>query len=1586
MRDEPDSSTPPRALRMSIDFLFGKGFLTVRQQRLGAWGTLDELRMEVPDLRFPFDARGGHERFRRIRNQVDRFRVTLSESGLARAVNDAVEEIEGFEDIRVRFAERTLVVTARCTLLSSDGAFAVRLAPAPGRIDAPLQLQLAPIRYVTFGRLALPVQVAFSELVRRLIATPALRPLVSRWGGALNGDTIRLAPLSLILSELFLPLGWKLPGLEKLTGLEFSIRPGVITLGAHAPDASVAGEQRFTSPDAASQGIAARALAAIEATHTMADADARLFSGRFDDALEAYRSAALTPGAPDAHIHRALELLLLDGGDGSMLEALRVIQDRLHADAEDIIALQTAARMAHSGGDPPIPDAWPRLLESLRAGSQAPELLLGALEYARQGVNDAADDAEERVGAALRLAPRHPEALRLRIATARASGDFEVLEDALRRRAVTAPRRSERLEHHLELARLALHRRGDFGEARLWLERARAFAADSGELLAEMAETLAVEERHAEAIQAWDEAARLFEARGEQRAAIRARERAAALWAGPLGQPAAALGELRRARELAPEDLRLLLKLTETTARVGHTEGAMSLAQQALEWEREQTPDERIDVLRVVARVFETAGAPEVAATWRRELLELAPGDRENRVALEQWLRQTGRAEELVALYDTLLERETDPRSAAALHVSLARIQEEALHLPGRAIHHWQAALRLAPDHVEALQHLCRLHAAQGTDLELSEALERLAAESTVDRDTGAMLRASAAEAAWTGGDDVTARRLARAAVANDPRRPAPWRTAWTLLKGRERQAAAQALADLLDNPDEAAAVLVAAADDAFADPDGARQAVVLYRRALSLRDDADVRNRLQTAATRAGLDPERAARPDRPPPERAHQAGPTRHADALRPADPAPRAMAEVEPSGQGEWPDPPEAHSGTADDRWMGASAPPSAEAAGQPDASVDRHPDASPTSPEEPDRAQAACDAARVALEHARREGDLEATARALEILAAETVQPTARASHAAELGALLYHDLEETERARHWLEEARRLDPEGAGRRFEVLTALESIYDELDAPEGLLAVYREKLEEANEPSMREVFRLLMASVLFERLGRPDDALAITEDALRENPGSIPALRLQAEIRLDTGNAGGAAEALRRVLARRELDPFERQEVLRALGNIEWRDLAALGDAASRFEALLQEIPGDTECLSALKQIHCARGAWDECARVLWRELGLLVGAIGAFEDVDDVLAYPPSRVPTLLRGTCARILAEAARVLANVRERHGSAQQLLMLASSHAPDEPFVLEARMDVSGWLGADADEAQAAEALARLVLDPQEQRRLLERAMHAWDRHGAQARVAELHDLLANLAPGNAPALGSDGVEEMVAAATDGPVTGESVPTEAAESGPTGPSTGESANASVDPSADASVSASVDDSVDESVDELPTGPWAPPAVSFGPPAPHPPEPTEERLPELLDLGGLDRLAARRHWDAALGTIEAWLPNARDPAVRRELLLRKGRWIIDQTGSGRNAVLVLKGALILDEDAYDTRFELLRAHLRNRELRLAMEQLRELVARAPAEVLRGPALRSELDRLRALGEPADIARLETLLRDAGVSP
>ena len=163
------AQTPQNPLGLNIDFLFGRGYLWAKNERLSDWITLESLRMEIPDLQFPFDARGGLGRFRNTRCLVREIELGISESGLQEWLRRAASQIDGFTDLRVRFVEGAIHVGLFLEAYGADAYMSFKIAlipPEPARAD---ELHVSLYDYRAYGQLPFPARLIAFHLLTGLL-------------------------------------------------------------------------------------------------------------------------------------------------------------------------------------------------------------------------------------------------------------------------------------------------------------------------------------------------------------------------------------------------------------------------------------------------------------------------------------------------------------------------------------------------------------------------------------------------------------------------------------------------------------------------------------------------------------------------------------------------------------------------------------------------------------------------------------------------------------------------------------------------------------------------------------------------------------------------------------------------------------------------------------------------------------------------------------------------------------------------------------------------------------------------------------------------------------------------------------------------------------------------------------------------------------------------------------------------------------------------------------------------------------------------------------------------------------------------
>jgi len=214
---------------------------------------------------------------------------------------------------------------------------------------------------------------------------------------------------------------------------------------------------------------------------------------------------------------------------------------------------------------------------------------------------------------------------------------------------------------------------------------------------------------------------------------------------------------------------------------------------------------------------------------------------------------------------------------------------------------------------------------------------------------------------------------------------------------------------------------------------------------------------------------------------------------------------------------------------------------------------------------------------------------------------------------EAGRTLWRDLDSAEEAAGWYERVLARDPSHDG----ALTALHTLYDELERTDALVAVLRALLERAEDDSERVELRL--------ELGRRSEEVDGAEAAFDH---------YKAAHRLDPGRED-ASVAMRRLAGEhglwdRLLEVWQ-GDVVRA-GSVEEK-LAIVLDSAQ----VLEEEVGDPERAFSAYRMACtldpAPGRVLDAMRQLSEEAGLAAQLLPVLETLVDVTEDPADRIPLL-----------------------------------------------------------------------------------------------------------------------------------------------------------------------------------------------------------------------------------------------------------------------------------------------------------------------------------------------------------------
>lgn len=1405
-------------LGLSIDFMFGRGYLWSKQVQLSDWIALDALRMEIPDLQFPFDARGGLHRFRHTRCLVREIELSISESGLQDMLLRAAQSIEGFEGLQVRFLEDAIHVSLRMRFFGAHTHLSFRVAlvpPEPARAD---EIHLSLYDYRAYGPLPYPARLLAHELVTALLQTPTLRPpgRGRSFSVGVAGDILSFRPLKLILLHLFPKHGWKLPNLSGVLLDGAKIRPGKVTLRASArDDAWYTIQQDDFQLSASREG--ARALAAYEAKDLFSHVDQAIFEGKIDEALTLLATFRETYGPHPELNARALDCLLANPTARNIAEAQALLQEleRDHTDPlHHALAMPSIALLTKQPTER-IVSAFNALSDLLKQRNDLDDWVLCELAITALLQEHHPEDAITRLRDVLKVAPRHKQTLeQLRGLYAR-TGDFGGFEEVLKRLTGIYSDKATLTQTYMDLATHLIDKRGQVKEARLYLERVLRLNPAQEDALHTLGTSYVLSQQPLRAIKAFGAAARAAVAREDFAFSAALHKRIANTWMDHLEHPSEALLSTRRSLELlalvtdkTPEfkaqhldTLEYMAVLSESRNRTDEALRCWIELADLLEAQLDERPQQTIaaggwsapveslvktqppevdDLTRRLIQAHEhlgelyTQGQNEDAAAshWRR-VLELDPDALVATQRLEQDLQQRGRPEQLIAFYRERMAQTHQQAHRVDLALNLARVYEQ-LGMIEEAQLNLQEALRLDPERPEARAQLIDVLRGDGRYETLRKALQTLLLrlrDRTARADVLLVLapmlleqleepRQSARhyfEALDLVPGSIAALKGVRVALqdiihADGVSAPAPVGEGSVgelqervLLKLIDVESDTTAQMQMLDE----VAVLATHRQDAAA-ADEARRRIELIQEQLNT-SPKDMGQRLdtllsvqETKTPKARFDktyikePPNTALPEipsalgqkieevvlakipKPPLDAQEHTTSAQDAPAINVKSFRGKLQLALRNSGK--------ITEGAPWAKLLGNATPttPSVPIKGprpEPEEEEEdtRHDDDTKSPWDVNTRTgavslgnvlddawdamaqTASIDAARQADNPQELTDQIEALLRRGPLDRHPTLERAQYLALAREVGELLYYDLEQSEKARNYLEMVRDHDPDGLGQMSSLLNALESIYEESGLVENRLNLLQDRMLKSQNPDMATTYRLLIAQMLWDEREDFDGAVSHLSAILEDDPSHESAHRLMAKMATERGQWKDAARHYERVLTERT-GGLDEVELERELADIYLHQLGQPLKARKRYEGVLDASPADAQALEGIKQSQAMVSDWSGYLSSLGRELGLLVGNPKGIDLLTKTFTLEEISPP--LRTAASQIMADAASIAQEKLQDLTLAHKLWGTSYEFWPEQIDALEARIHIAREHGM-ASLAKDLETYAALLLDP---------------------------------------------------------------------------------------------------------------------------------------------------------------------------------------------------------------------------------------------------------------------------------------
>ena len=285
-----------------LTFGEGRGLLSLASRDISAFGRVERLELEIPNLRFPFDVSGGVTRFKNHRLRLREMAVSFQADDLAGYLRGARLADYGLFAPQVEIDDGLVRIGARAVLgdrqaeFTATGAFTM---VQPGRA----RLSMFDVR--VYGFLPVPPPLLVTALFTALGAAPShqpdegVAPLLHLEGATdLEIDVRELALLALLPMH-----GWRMPERRHLDGT---------TLRAEAASQrlTVAFFPSQDTPEPAGLAVMPAGLADHAAAMSrLAAAERALLAGDVPRALESYRQAAPVETGDQTGTARLLNLL-----------------------------------------------------------------------------------------------------------------------------------------------------------------------------------------------------------------------------------------------------------------------------------------------------------------------------------------------------------------------------------------------------------------------------------------------------------------------------------------------------------------------------------------------------------------------------------------------------------------------------------------------------------------------------------------------------------------------------------------------------------------------------------------------------------------------------------------------------------------------------------------------------------------------------------------------------------------------------------------------------------------------------------------------------------------------------------------------------------------------------------------------------------------------------------------------------------------------------------------------------------------------------------------------------------------------------
>ncbi|MBW2732495.1 MAG: tetratricopeptide repeat protein [Deltaproteobacteria bacterium] len=578
---------------MGLNLVDGRGHLSLqRPQVVGAF-EFEKLELEIPHLRFPFDASGGAGRFRHRRCKLQTAMLRCNAKATTNWLQiKAAPRAIGFEQVRAHFLDGSIELQGQVALGEAHADFLFRVAVhrLAGR-----ELRVALYDLRLFGAFPVAAPRLAAALVAAALPQPPrgshseTLPLVQIAGCC----DVEVAPLQLLLLEMLPGFGWRVPALDGVTIASLSLTPEGLSLFFSRPSQDGPAVETSAADRHLRQHQEAKQLfEPIEADLMKVDDEEAI--QRYSNELERH------PGHPFL-LERLLQLSSADPRREEQTLELAREANELNDELKQATLLARATVALRRGDNLQAGEIFSEYAELADSDGRPRELMLGCLNAGRALLSGAPERAAEHFERVLELDPDHMEALNTLGRLYAELGQWPPLVQVRKKQVAAAKDGEHLLNRRLSLGELYRVHVKDIPRALEQYELALEIDPACEPALHGLAEACIDADTPVRAIAPLDRLCTIAQAQGDIETAQAIHMRIASLWRH-LADPESALGRLKKAQELHPRDPAPLRRMTLLLLELGRHREASRRLKELLNVSHE--PAERLETHKQLARLY----------------------------------------------------------------------------------------------------------------------------------------------------------------------------------------------------------------------------------------------------------------------------------------------------------------------------------------------------------------------------------------------------------------------------------------------------------------------------------------------------------------------------------------------------------------------------------------------------------------------------------------------------------------------------------------------------------------------------------------------------------------------------------------------------------------------------------------------------------------------------------------------------------------------------------------------------------------------------------------------------------------------